>query len=89
MRGVALRKIYAKEQKQHWLYNVHLQLGARCPTLETRGNFEPLRTQIWPPPTLPFFPLKSALSTLSGGFCGEIWTRNVSNLTLVAQTGPC
>ena len=52
-RGVALRKIYAKGQKQHWLYNLHLQLGARCPTLETRGNFEPLTTQICPRPLCP------------------------------------
>ena len=48
----------------------------------TTGNFERLRDL-----ALPFFPLKSALPTLSGR-CGEIWTRNLPNVTLVAQTAP-
>ena len=52
--------------------------------VETRGNFEPLSDLL----ALPFFPLKSALPTLSAGCCGEIWTRNLPNVTLVAQTAP-
>ena len=50
--------------------------------VETRGNFEPLSDLL----ALPFFPLKSALPTLSAGCCGEIWTPNLPNVTLVAQS---